>query len=199
MPLTISCLNCAWPGKPEPSVNACAVVAERRHPGAAAVVVLAPGDRMEVAVARVRRALASASVFSSTVARNFTSRRERHRGCTTRRGTAQRSGRPSVDESLADDVDRAVLVGAVVVVVGVAEQALVPRPVVLGAERVVDADEAAAGADVLAQRGLGRVEVRAGGGVDRERRIDARVPCFHSVSRLVLGEDHRLVLGSGPS
>ena len=71
-----------------------------------------------------------------------------------------------------------------IVVVGVAEQALVPRPVVLGAERVVDADEAAAGAHVLAQRGLGSVEMRlvrvlTASGIDRR-------PCSNSASRLVL-------------
>ena len=41
-----------------------------------------------------------------------------------------------------------------VVEVGAAEQPVVPLPVVFGAEGVVDADETAATADVLQQRGL---------------------------------------------
>ena len=59
---------------------------------------------------------------------------------------------------LGDDLDQAVLVRAMVEIVGVAEQALVPLPVVLGAERIVNSDEAAAGPNVLAQRRLGPIQ-----------------------------------------
>src|SRR5256885_10106580 len=47
-------------------------------------------------------------------------------------------------------------------------------PVVLRAEGVVDGHEAAARAHVLAQRRLGRIQVRAGGRVHRRRRRDGR-------------------------
>ena len=59
-----------------------------------------------------------------------------------------------------DDLDIACAVRAVVVEVRVAQQAFVVRPVVFGAEGVVQADEAAAAAHVVAQRGARRILAR---------------------------------------
>ena len=115
---------------------------------------------------------ASPACSSSTVSEELHRGRERNQVVPLVLERPKLPGRPAVELSFCDHHRGAVLVGAVIVVVGVAEQPLVPRPVVLGAERVVDGDEAAAGADVLAQRRLGRVQVRAGRRVDRRRGID---------------------------
>ena len=102
--------------------------------------------------------------------------------------------RQAVDRAVArrDDLHRAVLEVAVVVVVGVAEQAFVVRPVVFGAERVVDGDEAAAGAHVLAQVDLALVEVGARRGVDGQRGIDGAAMRPKRIAA-VAREDHGLV------
>ena len=125
-----------------------------------------------------------ASEFSSTVARNLTLL-----GNGSRLYHSSRKPKlliPDVDESWATILTNAGLVRAMVEIVGVAEQAFVPLPVVLGAERIVNSDEAAAGPNVLAQRRLGPIQVRIGRRVDSRCRVDTAVPCAHSVSRLVL-------------
>ena len=161
-------------------------MADRGDPGATAVVVLAPGDRMKVAVTGMDLAARGQRVFVDGGEELHASREglEVVPLVAERPDFRQAVGRRIVARH---DVDHAVLVGAVVVVVGVAEQAFVPGPVVLGAEGIVDADEAAAGADVLAQRRLGGVEMRARRGVDRQRGIDrrghARTACRGSCSR----------------
>jgi hypothetical protein len=108
----------------------------------------------------------------------------------------ERAGTPAVDGSRCDDVDRAVLDGAVVVVVGVAQQAFVPLPVVFGAERVVDADEAAAArmywrsAVLAASRCALVVVLTAASG-------RSRVPCCPQRVAAGAGEDDGLVLVPG--
>ena len=52
------------------------------------------------------------------------------------------------------------------------EQALVPRPVVFGALRVMDGDKASAGTNVLAQQYFRLVEIRRCRRRNRQRRID---------------------------
>src|SRR5204862_1331978 len=59
--------------------------------------------------------------------------------------------------AVVDDLDHSGLKGAVVVVVGVTQQAFVVLPVVFRPESVVDCHKAAAGAHVLPQRSPCRV------------------------------------------
>src|SRR6187551_2959515 len=113
------------------------VVAHGGHPGSAAVVVLAPGDRVEVAVSGVAHrsggALGEAVLVDGRQEPDL--RRERHQvvPLVAEGPTVWQASRRHV--LVFKDVDDPGLVVAVVVVVRTSEQALVPRPVVLGAER----------------------------------------------------------------
>src|SRR5207247_9257509 len=159
-------------GKPRPVGDGRAVMHERGQEGAAAVVILAPIDRMELAMTGMRRALGRERVLVDE-------QEELHLGWEGHEVVPLILEGPAPRQAVRRRIPRnrfhsTVLELAVVVVVGVAEKAFVVGPVVLGAERVVDRYEAASRAPELAHCGLGRVELRPGGGVHCLRQRDAR-------------------------
>ncbi len=131
-------------------------------PGPAAVVRLAPGDRVVVAhraAARRVRGLVEAGQHVRGGRAGWCG------SCTTRRAGSSAPAAPAVDGCAGSSTfTAACLVGRVRVEVG-ADEVAVPGPVVLGVGRRVHARVAAAGADVALERGLLRgVEHVAGGG-----------------------------------
>src|ERR1700733_9050203 len=143
-------------GERGPRLPVAGVVAERGQPRLAAVVVLAPGDGVEGAHTGITVVALLPLRERAVVNRG----EEPH---ALRRGyqvvplvlAGPRLGQPlgrGVDR--VENVDRAGLLGGVVLQLGAAEQATDPVSVVVGAEGVVHPDERAAALDVDAQRGL---------------------------------------------
>ncbi|MGF6351001.1 hypothetical protein QF040_005714 [Variovorax sp. W2I14] len=174
------------------AVNECALWPRVVSHARPRVVVLAPGDRMEVRVAGVRRGGERLQRGGVDLGEELHLRRER-REVVPLVLEGEALGHVLGRRVVRDDFDVARAVRSVVVEVRVAQQAFVVRPVVFGAERVVQADEAAAAAHVVAQRGARRILARRDRAVPQGVAVRARED-----DRLVVVDaaaEHRDVFG----